>query len=130
MVTPAQLVDAAVTARLDLIAITDHDTMASVKETQERGSAAGLTVVAGQEITSRWPAQTHMLAWFLDKPTKRGMSAEEPGDANPDQAAVASVRRSTLPANARPDLAAPRAPPAPRQGCCRCRSTYRRPTNR
>src|SRR2546426_12840163 len=58
MVTPAQLVDAAVTARLDLIAITDHDTMASVKETQERGSAAGLTVVAGQEITSRWPAQT------------------------------------------------------------------------
>src|SRR5207237_1972785 len=57
MVTPGQLVDAAVTARLDLIAVTDHDTMASVKETQERGSAAGLTVVAGQEITSRWPAQ-------------------------------------------------------------------------
>src|SRR5439155_23515056 len=54
MVTPAQLVDAAVKARLDLIAVTDHDTMRSVKETQERGHAAGLTVVAGQEITTRW----------------------------------------------------------------------------
>src|SRR5256886_12264148 len=97
MVPPAQLVDAAVAARLDLIAVTDHDTMASVKETQERGSAAGLTVVAGQEITSRWPAQTHMLAWFLEKPIKRGMSLEDTVAAIHDQGALAIVPHPFIP---------------------------------
>jgi hypothetical protein len=77
MVTPAELVDAAVKGGLDLIAVTDHDTMASVKETQSRGEAAGLTVVAGQEVTTRWPAQTHIVGWFLETPIKRGMSIDE-----------------------------------------------------
>ena len=77
MVTPAELVDAAVKAGVDLIAVTDHDTMASVKETQARGEAAGLTVVAGQEVTTAWPAQTHIVGWFLERPIKRGMSLEE-----------------------------------------------------
>jgi len=76
MVTPAELVDAAVTAGFDLIAVTDHDTMASVAEVQSRGEAAGLSVVAGQEVTTKWPAQTHMLGWFLQRPVKRGMSLE------------------------------------------------------
>jgi len=76
MVTPAELVDAAVTAGFDLIAVTDHDTMASVAEVQSRGEAAGLTVVPGQEVTTKWPAQTHMLGWFLQRPVRRGMSLE------------------------------------------------------
>jgi hypothetical protein len=74
MVSPAELVAAAVDAGIDLIAVTDHDTMASVKETQSRGEAAGLTVVAGQEVTTAWPAQTHIVGWFLEKPIRRGMS--------------------------------------------------------
>ena len=77
MVTPAELVDAAVTAGFDLIAVTDHDTMASVKETQSIGETAALTVVAGQEVTTRWPAQTHIVGWFLETPVKRGMSLED-----------------------------------------------------
>lgn len=77
MVTPAQLVDAAVKAKLDVIAVTDHDTMASVKEVQERGAEAGIEVVAGQEITTKWTTQTHMLGWFLEKPVKSGMSLED-----------------------------------------------------
>jgi hypothetical protein len=77
MVTPAELVDAAVKAGVDLIAVTDHDTMASVKETQSHGEAAGLTVVAGQEVTTKWPAQTHIVGWFLETPVKRGMSLED-----------------------------------------------------
>ena len=67
MVTPSELVEAAVNAHLDLIAVTDHDTMDSVKEVQERGLGVGLSVVAGQEITTRWPAQTHVVGWFLEK---------------------------------------------------------------
>src|SRR5438552_18503676 len=74
MVNPAQLVEAAMAAKLDLIAVTDHDTMASVKETQQRGEGAGIQVAAGQEITTRWPAQTHLLAWFLAQPGNRGLS--------------------------------------------------------
>jgi hypothetical protein len=50
--------------------------MASVAEVQSRGEAAGLSVVAGQEVTTKWPAQTHMLGWFLQRPVKRGMSLE------------------------------------------------------
>jgi len=77
MVTAAELVDAAVKAGLDLIAVCDHDTMGSVREAQARGEAAGLTVVAGQEVTTRPPAQTHILGWFLEKPIARGMSIED-----------------------------------------------------
>ena len=77
MVTPAELVAAAVKARVDLIAVTDHDTMASVKEAQSRGEAVGLAVVAGQEVTTAWPAQTHIVGWFLEKPIAQGMSLED-----------------------------------------------------
>jgi len=77
MVSPAELVAAALKAHVDLIAVTDHDTMASVKEAQSRGEAAGLTVVAGQEVTTGWPAQTHIVGWFLETPIKRGMSLED-----------------------------------------------------
>src|SRR5712671_7378324 len=91
MVTPAELVDAAVNAHVDLIAVTDHDTMASVKEVQERGAAAGLTVVPGQEVTTRGPAQTHLLGWFLDRPIKRGMSLEDSVAAIHDAGGLAIV---------------------------------------
>src|SRR5215471_1671084 len=97
MVTPAQLVDAAVGAHLDLIAITDHDTMASARETVERGRDAGITVVAGQEVTTRWPAQTHMLGWFLEKPVSRGMSLEDTVAAIHDQGGLAIVPHPFMP---------------------------------
>jgi hypothetical protein len=97
MVSPAELVDAALKARLDLIAVTDHDTMASVKEVQQRGEGAGLQVVAGQEITTRWPAQTHMLGWFLEKPVRRGMSLEDTVAAIHDQGALAIVPHPFMP---------------------------------
>jgi hypothetical protein len=97
MVTPAELVAAAVDARLDLIAVTDHDSMASVRETQERGSAAGMAVITGQEITTRWPAQTHILGWFLEKPVKRGMSLEDTVDAIHDQGGLAVIPHPFMP---------------------------------
>jgi len=97
MVTPAELVQAAVNAKLDLIAVTDHDTMRSVRETQERGKDAGLVVIAGQEITTRWPAQTHMLAWFLEKPVRSGMSLDNTVAAIHDQGAMAIVPHPFMP---------------------------------
>jgi predicted metal-dependent phosphoesterase TrpH len=97
MVTPAELVDAAVGAGLDLIAITDHDTMAAAKEVVERGEAAGLAVVAGQEVTTGWPAQTHILGWFLEKPIKRGMSVADTVAAIRDQGGLVIIPHPFMP---------------------------------
>ena len=97
MVTPAELVSAAVTARVDLIAVTDHDTMASVREAQRLGEAAGLTVVAGQEITTGWPAQTHVVGWFLDRPVRSGMSVEDTVAAIRDQGGLAIIPHPFIP---------------------------------
>jgi hypothetical protein len=97
MVTPAQLVQAAVDAKLDCIAVTDHDSMQCVKETQARGEDAGIAVIPGQEITTSWPAQTHMLGWFLEKPVKRGMSLDYTVEAIHDQGALAIVPHPFMP---------------------------------
>ncbi len=97
MVSPAELVDAAIKAHIDLIAVTDHDTMASVKEVQQRGDAAGLIVVAGQEITTKWPAQTHVMGWFLEKPIKRGLSLEDSVAAIHEQNGLAIIPHPFMP---------------------------------
>ena len=97
MVTPQELVDAAVQAHLDLIAVTDHDTMASVKETQQRGEAAGIVVVAGQEVTTKWPAQTHVLGFFMEKPVRRGLSLEDTVDAIHEQNGLAIIPHPFMP---------------------------------
>ncbi len=97
MVTPAQLIQAAVDAKIDLIAVTDHDTMESVRETVKRGEEAGVAVVPGQEITTAWPAQTHMLGWFLDKPVKRGLSLDDTVDAIHQQGGLAIVPHPFMP---------------------------------
>ncbi len=97
IVVPAQLVDAAVEAHVDLIAVTDHDTMDAVRETRARGEERGIAVVPGQEITTRWPAQTHILGWFLERPVRRGMSVEDTVEAIHDQGGLAIVPHPFMP---------------------------------
>src|SRR5262249_41761398 len=92
MVTAKQLVEAAVAAKLDLIAITDHDTMAAAY-----AEHAGLTVVPGEEITTRWPAQTHILGWFLSEPVRGGMSIEDTVAAIHDQGGLAVIPHPFMP---------------------------------
>jgi hypothetical protein len=97
MVTPAELVDAALKAHIDLIAVTDHDTMASVREVVQRAEGAGLMVVPGQEITTKWPATTHLMGWFLEKPVKRGMTIEDTVAAIHDQGGLAIIPHPFMP---------------------------------
>jgi predicted metal-dependent phosphoesterase TrpH len=97
MVGPAQLVADAVNRGLDLIAITDHDTMASAEEVFARGEEAGLAVVRGQEVTTRWPAQTHVLGWFLERPVRGGMSLRDTVAAIHDQGALAVIPHPFMP---------------------------------
>lgn len=97
MVTPRELVEAAAHAGLDLIAVTDHDTMAAVREAQAAGKAVGVGVIAGQEITTRAPAQTHLVGWFLEKPVRRGMSLEDTVAAIHEQGGLAIVPHPFMP---------------------------------
>ena len=97
MVTAKELVAAAVAAGLDLIAITDHDTMASARDAEAWGEYPGLTVVRGEEVTTAWPAQAHILGWFLEKPVRRGMSVEDTVAAIHDQGGLAIVPHPFMP---------------------------------
>ena len=97
MVTPAELVEAALNARVNLIAVTDHDSMACVKEVEQRGEGVGLAVVAGQEITTAWPAQTHVLGWYLKAPVKSGMSLADSVAAIHDQGGLAIIPHPFMP---------------------------------
>ena len=97
MVSPAELVAAGKAAGLDLIAITDHDTFRNAREVWERGYEAGLAVVMGMEVTTRWPAQTHVLAWFLDAPVRSGMSLADTVDAIHAQDGLAVLPHPFMP---------------------------------
>ncbi len=97
MVSPRQLVRSAVALGLDLIAVCDHDTMIAAAETQACGEEVGLAVVAGQEVTTRWPAQTHVVGWFLEKPVKSGQSLAATVDAIQAQGGLAILPHPFMP---------------------------------
>ena len=107
MVTPAELVDAAVAMGVNLIAITDHDTMANAAEVVERGKAAGIAVVPGQEVTTKWPAMTHIVGWFLEQPIPRSMSVLDTVKAIHDQGGLVVIPHpfmATYFASMQPDM--------------------------
>ena len=97
MVEPAELVRAAMAAGLDLIAVCDHDTMAATAQAAACGEEVGLAVVRGQEVTTRWPAQTHVVGWFLERPVRSRMSLEDTVDAIHDQGGLAVIPHPFMP---------------------------------
>jgi 3',5'-nucleoside bisphosphate phosphatase len=79
--SPAELMDTARSAGLDVVALTDHDTTAGWA-LAEAARPAGLTVVPGMEMSCRWfptgggrPVSVHLLAYLFD-PTHPGFAAE------------------------------------------------------
>lgn len=74
--TPAQLVQAALNAGLDTIALTDHDSTAGWVEAAEAASGTGLTVIPGMEFSTQhgWKS-VHVLAYLFD-PKDADMIAE------------------------------------------------------
>jgi len=62
--SPAELVRSAARAGLDVVALTDHDTMDGVAEAKASGQTCGVTVVAGLELTCELDAVTvHLLGY-------------------------------------------------------------------
>src|SRR6266568_2615882 len=86
--SPAELVDHAI-ARTDLrvIAVTDHDTLEGALRAAERAAkTGGIEVVIGEEVSSR---DGHILALYLERRVRPGMSAAATVHAIHDQGGLA-----------------------------------------
>jgi predicted metal-dependent phosphoesterase TrpH len=73
VLSPRQIVDRALHANLDMIAITDHNASAHASLVSRLGHACGLTVVPGMEVTTR--EEVHVLAFLPDIPTLEAFQA-------------------------------------------------------
>ncbi|HMD58538.1 MAG TPA: PHP domain-containing protein, partial [Steroidobacteraceae bacterium] len=59
---PTELVARAAAAGIDMLALTDHDTVAGLEEAQHSAAIHGLQLVPGAEISASWRAQSiHVL---------------------------------------------------------------------
>ncbi|MCW4386513.1 PHP domain-containing protein [Salinibacterium sp. SYSU T00001] len=74
--TPSLLVAAALEARIDVIALTDHDSTAGWEEARTAAAGSSLTVIPGMEFSTRLGWQSvHVLAYLFD-PTDAELIAE------------------------------------------------------
>jgi predicted metal-dependent phosphoesterase TrpH len=65
--TPAELVEQIAAAGLQVMAVTDHDTTAAVRETQELARQKGIELIPGIEITASEDGRdVHVLGYFID----------------------------------------------------------------
>jgi predicted metal-dependent phosphoesterase TrpH len=84
---PHELVDRARSARLDVIAVTDHDTIEGALRAAEYSRLRrGLEVVIGEEVSSR---DGHIVGLFLERRIRPGMSAAATVHAIHDQGGLA-----------------------------------------
>lgn len=97
MVSPEDLVAAAAAAGISVLCITDHDTMASVDRARAAAESAGVSVVAGQEVTTALPSGTHIVGLFLTHPVRMGMSMEDTVDAIHEQGGLAVLAHPFMP---------------------------------
>lgn len=76
--TPQTLMEYLQEHDFKIVALADHDTMDSVPEMVERGAAAGIHVVPGVEMTTRWEERhVHCLIYGIDiaSPSAAGFRA-------------------------------------------------------
>ncbi len=65
--TPAELVARAAAAGVEVLALTDHDTVAGLTEADHSAGVHGLRLVPGVEISASWRAQAiHVLGLWID----------------------------------------------------------------
>jgi predicted metal-dependent phosphoesterase TrpH len=65
--SPAELVTRAAAAGIDVLALTDHDTVAGVPGAARCAESVGLQLVAGVEISASWRGQAiHVLGLWID----------------------------------------------------------------
>ncbi len=84
---PAELVDFATATRLDVIAVTDHDTIdGALRAAAYAAARSKVHVVIGEEVSSR---DGHIVGLFLERRIRPGMSAAATVHAIHDQGGLA-----------------------------------------
>lgn len=68
--TPGELVARAAAAGVEVLALTDHDTVAGLEDAQRAAAACGMCLVPGVEISASWRSQgIHVLGLWIDPAT-------------------------------------------------------------
>ena len=97
MVFAEDLVLVAADIGLNVLCITDHDTLGATPRAVELGAELGVEVVAGQEVTTAMPPGSHVVGLFLEHPVRIGMSLEDTVDAIHDQGGLAILAHPFMP---------------------------------
>lgn len=64
--TPSEVVHAYIKAGVQMMAVTDHDTVDAVEESQKKAQAAGVLYVPGVEISTKEHDYLHILGYNID----------------------------------------------------------------
>jgi predicted metal-dependent phosphoesterase TrpH len=85
---PAEVVDQAVKKGLDVVCVTDHDTISGSLEAVKyaKENRVDIDVIPGEEVTSQ---DGEILGWFVQEHIPPGLSAEETIDKIHDQGGLA-----------------------------------------
>jgi predicted metal-dependent phosphoesterase TrpH len=97
MVSAEQLVRDAAAIGLSVLCITDHDTIAPIDAAIDLGRELGVDVVAGEEVTARFPPGEHVIGLFLERQVRMHMSLEDTVDAIHDNGGVAIIAHPFMP---------------------------------
>src|ERR1700693_1502550 len=91
MVSAEELVGAAAAIGLNVVCVTDHDTMADLGRATELGASLGVEVVGGEEVTTSFPPGIHIVGLFLEHQVRMHMSVEDTVDAMHDAGGRAEI---------------------------------------
>lgn len=97
MVTAEDLVRDAAAIGLSVLCITDHDTISELAPAIELGRELGVDVVAGEEVTARFPPGEHVVGLFLERQVRMHMTVEDTVDAIHDNGGIAVLAHPFMP---------------------------------
>ena len=97
MVHAADLVRAAAGLGLNVLCITDHDTITELGPAIEVGAALGVDVVRGEEVTASFPPGIHIVGLFVERQIRMHMTVEDTVDAIHDAGGLAVIAHPFMP---------------------------------
>ena len=97
MVSAEELVRAAAAIGLQVLCITDHDTISDLRPAIELGASLGVDVVQGEEVTASFPPGIHIVGLFLEHQVRMHMSVEDTVDAIHDAGGLAVIAHPFMP---------------------------------
>lgn len=97
MVSAEQLVRDAAAIGVSVLCITDHDTIAPIEAAVELGREVGVDVVAGEEVTAKFPPGEHIVGLFLERQVRMHMSPEDTVAAIHDNGGLAILAHPFMP---------------------------------